>query len=348
MRASRIRQTRVRHLFTRPQRLEEGLKLRLIRVITDIPGVYQLRGQGAPFVLVQGTHLTGVELIIQNTSLTANEVRVEVIRLQAIDHTGHLADSAILEFQDCDAGRVVFVLLKNSVLGFGGMTGNLHYIFVAHQIQQRIHCVATRRKQATTASLLLDVPTILPIPRPYAVIVIHFAVMNLTDKTLINHRLERQEFRGEPNLKADTRLHFGLLHRLGHPIKITLRQSQRLLNNDVFSRFRRRHHLIGVLIRITRDVDHIDVRIGKHILQIHRRFDPPPVPRTEFVIIQQTRGVNMSHLRHAGGVNSVNMGRSRPSVSDNPDVNFFHNIRRLKSGSDGTMIGPESQGCPNR
>ena len=56
----------------------------------------------------------------------------------------------------------------------------------------------------------------------------------------------------------------------------------------------------------------------------------------------------MSHLRHAGGVNSVNMGRSRPSVSDNPDVNFFHNIRRLKSASDGTMIGPESQGCPNR
>ena len=69
MRASRIRQTRVRHLFTRPQRLEEGLKLRLIRVITDIPGVYQLRGQSAPFVLVQSTHLAGVELIIQNTAL---------------------------------------------------------------------------------------------------------------------------------------------------------------------------------------------------------------------------------------------------------------------------------------
>ena len=72
------------------------------------------------------------------------------------------------------------------------------------------------------------------------------------------------------------------------------------------------------------------------------------MPRTELVIIQQTRGVHIGDLRHASGVDGVDVGRGSPAVSDNADVNFFHNIRRLKSASDGTMIGPESQGCPNR
>ena len=195
MRTGRIRKARVRHFLSCPQRLEEGLELRLIRVITHIAGVHQLRGQRAPFILVQSTHLAGVELVIQNTALTAHEVCVEVVWLQAVNHAGHLTEAAILEFQNRDAGGVVFVLLENSVLGFGGMTGNLHHIFVAHQIQQRIHCVATRRKQATATSLLLDVPAILTVPRSHTVIIVHLAIMNLANQPLINHGFERQKFR---------------------------------------------------------------------------------------------------------------------------------------------------------
>ena len=110
----------------------------------------------------------------------------------------------------------------------------------------------------------------------------------------------------------------------------------------------RRHHLIGVLVGIAGDIDHIDVRIGINVLQVHRGFNPSTMPCAELVIIQQTRGVNIGNLRHASGVDGVNVGCGSPAVSDNADVNFFHNIRRLKSVSDGTMIELESQVCQNQ
>ena len=72
------------------------------------------------------------------------------------------------------------------------------------------------------------------------------------------------------------------------------------------------------------------------------------MPRTELVIIQQTRGVHIGDLRHASGVDGVDVGCGSPAVSDNADVNFFHNIRRLKSVRDGTMIELESQVCQNQ
>ena len=122
MRTGRIRKARVRHLLARPQRLEECLKLRLIRVITHIAGVHQLRGQRTPFILIQRTHLAGVELVIQNTALTTHEVCVEVVWLQAVNHAGHLTEAAIIEFQDRDTCSVVFVLLENSIFLIGRMT----------------------------------------------------------------------------------------------------------------------------------------------------------------------------------------------------------------------------------
>ena len=110
----------------------------------------------------------------------------------------------------------------------------------------------------------------------------------------------------------------------------------------------RLHHLIGVLVGIAGDVDHIDARIGINVLQVHCGFYPSTMPYAELVIIQQTRGVHIGDLRHASGVDGVDMGRSSPAVSDNADVNFFHNIRRLKSVSDGTMIENESQVCQSQ
>ena len=73
------------------ERVEERLELRLVRMIGDVAAVEHLHRQLAPGVAVQAVELLRVELVVEQAAFAADEVRVEVVGLQAVHHRGALA-----------------------------------------------------------------------------------------------------------------------------------------------------------------------------------------------------------------------------------------------------------------
>jgi hypothetical protein len=84
----------------------------VVGMIAHVAGVEHLHGELAPGGLV-GVQLHGVELVVEQAALAAAEVGVEVVGLQAVHHGGGLADAAVLEVDEGDAGGVVFVGLED-------------------------------------------------------------------------------------------------------------------------------------------------------------------------------------------------------------------------------------------
>ena len=91
------------------ERVEERLELRLVRMIADVAAIEHLHRQLAPCVPVQAGELLRVKLVVEHAALAADEVGVEVVRLQAIDDRGAFADGAVLELQERRRCGRVFV-----------------------------------------------------------------------------------------------------------------------------------------------------------------------------------------------------------------------------------------------
>ena len=88
----RVGETGQRHFFTGCQRVEESLELCLIRMIADVAAIEHLHRELRPRVLVEAAKLLAVEFVIENGALAADQVRVEVVRLEAINDCRALAD----------------------------------------------------------------------------------------------------------------------------------------------------------------------------------------------------------------------------------------------------------------
>src|SRR6266850_7118088 len=86
-----------RHFLAGTERGEEGLELRLIRMIGDIAGVEQLHGQITPLRLVQRAELRRMKLVVEQAAFAADEVDVEIVRLQTINRRRALAHAPVLE-----------------------------------------------------------------------------------------------------------------------------------------------------------------------------------------------------------------------------------------------------------
>ncbi len=301
-------------------------------MVRHVARVYQRRAQLAPDVLVQAAELRGVKLVVQNAALAADEVRVEVVRLQAVDHRRHLAQPAVLELQDRHRRGVVLVLLEHPVFRLGRVADHLHHVRRAHAVQQRVHRVAARREQAAAARGLLGVPAVLAVPRADAVVVVHFAVMDLPNQPLVDDRLERQELAREAALETYARLHARLLHRRHHPAQVLFRQAQRLLDDEMLARLGCGDDLVGVLVRVTRHIHHVDRRILQHRLEVRVRLDTAAVRGAHLVAVEQPRGVHRGNLPEAGVVDCVDMGARRPAIADDANVEFFHGNAEVDSG----------------
>ena len=141
----RLTQTGEWHVFVFIQRIEEGLELIGVGMITHITGVEHLHRELAPALFV-GVQLVGVKFIIEQTAVTADEMGVEVVGLEAVHHRRALAHLATFEMQKRDAGGVVFVRGKNVTPALGRDTAHRLYLG-AHEHQQRVQRVAACRQQ---------------------------------------------------------------------------------------------------------------------------------------------------------------------------------------------------------
>jgi hypothetical protein len=80
----RLGQAGERHRFALRERFEKCFKLGLVRMVRHIPGIQRLKGKRAP-VFLGCMQVGGMKLVVEQTAFAANQVRMEVIRLVAID-----------------------------------------------------------------------------------------------------------------------------------------------------------------------------------------------------------------------------------------------------------------------
>ena len=254
------------HVAVFVEGVKELLELSLIGVITDITAVEHLHGEITPSGLV-GLQFIGMELVVQETALTADEVGVEVVRLKAIDDRCAFPDAAVFEFQEGDTGGVVLIGSEDFAFGFGGETGD-GLDLIAHAEKERIHGVATSGEQGAATVFFAGVPAELTIPGPDAVVVIDFTVVEGAEQTFVDHGFGGNELTGEAAFKTDAAFDAvglggsrdvpHLLEGVGHG----------LFQNDVLLGIGCSDGLIAVLARIGGDIDDVDAGIGEHFIKV--------------------------------------------------------------------------------
>ena len=70
-----------RHRFISSDAVYEGLELWFIRVIADITRINERSLKRTPFALIHTVKFRGIDAVIKQTPLAADEVDMEVVRL---------------------------------------------------------------------------------------------------------------------------------------------------------------------------------------------------------------------------------------------------------------------------
>lgn len=291
-------------------------------MVTHIAGIEHLHGELAPRVLV-GVELHGVELVVQEAALAAAQMGVEVIGLEAVHDGGGLADGAVLEVDEGDAGGVVLVGLEDVALRFGGEAGDA-FDFVAHDHEEGVERVAAGGEEGAAAILFSGVPTELAIPRADAVVVIDFAVMKTSEETFINEGLGDLELVRPAAFKADAAFDPVGLGGGGDLADFLEGVGHGLFQDDVLLRIGGGDGLIAVLAGVAGDVHDVDVGIGEHGLDALVALDRGAMLGGELGVVELPGGIDGSDLGLGGLVDGFDVGACGPAVSDDSDVVFFH------------------------
>ncbi len=206
-----------------------------------------------------------MEFVVEQAAFAADEVRVEIIRLETIHDGGAFADAAVLELQERHAAGVVFVGRKDFALGLGVVAGDFGDA-VAHAEQEGVERVATGSEQGAAARVFAGVPAELSIPRSDAVIIIHFSVVQGAEQALINRSFGGEELAGVTALEADAGFDLGLLDGGFHLAQVLQTEAEWFLDDDVFASAGGFEKLRLVLIRIAANRDNVYVGIGEHFV----------------------------------------------------------------------------------
>ena len=272
------------HVAVFVEGVEEFLELGLVGVIADIAAVEHLHGEVTPGRFV-GLEFVGVEFVVEEAALAADEVGVEVVGLEAVDDGGAFADTAVFEFDDGDAGGIVFVGGEDFAFGFGGETGD-GFDVVAHAEKEGVHGVATGGEEGAAAVFFAGVPAELAIPGSDAVVVVDLAVMDGAEEALVDHGFGGDELAGEAAFEADAAVDaigFGsggdvadFLEGVGHGF----------FQDDVFFGVGGGDGLVAVLAGVGGDVDHVDAGVGEHFVEVLVGGDGAAVFGAEFGAIE--------------------------------------------------------------
>ena len=136
-----------------------------------------------------------------------------------------------------------------------------------HAEEQRIQRMASGREETAAPGIGARVPAELPVPRPDAMVIIDFAVMDLAEQALIDDRFGGEKLAGITALEADAALHASALHRLLHLAQVIQRKGDRFFDDQVLARLGGGDGLGGMVIRVTAYGNHIDVG-AKQLLEI--------------------------------------------------------------------------------
>ena len=249
-------------------------------------------------------------------------MRVEIVRLQAVDHCGAFADPSVGEFHEGRGARRVLVGGEYGVTALRGITGDLFDV-APHAEQQRVERMAARRQQRTAPELLLRVPAILPVPGTDAMVVVDFAVVNPAEQARVDHRPGREKLRRISAFEADAGGDPACRRGLLHVDDVGPFDRQRLLDDDVLPMPRGEHELLGVLVRVARDVDDVDVVAFHHRLQVVVHSQLASMACAQLARRQRPRRPDVGDLRLTGCIDRRDMRRRRPAVPEDCDVIRF-------------------------
>ena len=149
--------------------------------------------------------------------------------------------------------------------------------------------MAAGGEQRAAAILLAGVPAKLTVPRADAVVVVDLAVVEPAEEPFVEKGLRDAELTRKPALKADAPLDAMLRCRGDDLAHLAGRVRHRLLENDVLSSRSRCYRLIAMLAGIARDVDDIEILVGKHLLELPVGLHRPAMLGGEFRGIEGAR-----------------------------------------------------------
>ena len=160
-------------------------------------------------------------------------------------------------------------------------------------------------------------------------VVIDLAVMQSAQQTLFDQRLGGLKLIGITALKADASPHAMLLssrHNIPH---LSRRIGHRFFQDDVLLCLGSSQSLIAVLAGVTRNINGMQTGVGEHLIQVLVGLNPV-ASATRSMLGAQLGGVEWSRridsrdLPLPSGVDRRNVRRCRPPVSNDADVDCFH------------------------
>lgn len=116
----------------------------------------------------------GEKLIVVDCTLIAEQLDIEGVRHDAFDGRRHFPERPVVKFHQRQTVRLV--LVAEGIVGAEVRVSKNLDSTASHEPSHSIHCVASGREQAAPTDLFLDIPLVLPVPRPDPVEVIHLTI----------------------------------------------------------------------------------------------------------------------------------------------------------------------------
>ena len=131
-------------------------------------------------MFVQAGQFHRVKLVVEDRAFAADEVRVEIVRLKAIDHRRALPHGAALEAQDRGGAGGIFVGGENWMLALRRIARDFLHV-AAQAEEQGVEGVATGGEQGAAAEFFLCSAILSYLTDP--VIVIDLAIVQRADES---------------------------------------------------------------------------------------------------------------------------------------------------------------------
>ena len=129
-------------------------------VIGHITGIAELHIDLGPDFLVRIFAPGRVNLVVEQGTFTADQVGMEIVRLEAIDHRSRFPNATVFELENGNTRRRVFIGLEIFVLRACAVTADTFHLAI-HTQEEGVQGMTTGGEQAASPGIGLGIPAIL-------------------------------------------------------------------------------------------------------------------------------------------------------------------------------------------
>ena len=181
---------------------------------------------------------------------------------------------------------------------------------------QRVQGMASGGQHAAGPQVLLDIPRELTVPGTHAVVVIHLAVVDAAQQTLVEHGSDHGEVSTVTALETDSGLYAGCADGVADRFHVFVGNGDGLFDYEVFFCAGCGNCLLGMLGMRGANVDHVDVGIGQQGFVVRVRFQRNAILGFQCGRVVFSARADRADLCSLDGFEGLDMGAGNPPQPD--------------------------------